>query len=126
MSVTKRELRELTNNKFSDLAIQCVDDEWQIVGKFCRCSYKGNNTWDVWICNPDTLAAGLSQRKLRAITKIIPTGSTFRELTGEGVYQSMSIEALLLSRSVLGIRKRRVVSEQQKENLAYWRKSAAP
>ena len=125
MSITKRELRELTNHKISDLAIRCVDDSWEIVGKFCRCSYLGDNNWDVWICNPDNLTAGLSQRKLRAIARKVPPGTTFRELTGEGLYDCMPTEALLLNMRVLGIRKRRVVSEQQKAILANWRKSVA-
>ena len=125
MSITKRELRELTNHKISDLAIRCVDDEWQIVGKFCRCSYLGNNTWDVWICNPDNLTAGLSQRKVRSIARNLRLNAPFRELTGEGVCDSVTTEALLLNRAVLGIRKRRMTSPAQLENLARGRRLKA-
>lgn len=108
--VTKRDLEAITQDSFARNAIRKIDEEWTVVGRFCRCVYNGDETWDVWLCNPDNLAQGLSERKVSAIYGRIadkcPDAGPFRRLTGEGIYPSMPTETFLLSASFLGIRRR--------------------
>lgn len=108
---TRADLEQVTRRAFSGPAYRCVDDEWQVVGKFCRCAYLGNGHWDVWVCNPSDIAAGLTSRKVsgivRRIAEISPRSGPFHELTGEGYYPTMPTEVLLRSMAPLGISKRR-------------------
>lgn len=111
---TRAELEQITSKAFSSSAYRCIDDEWIIVGKHCRCAYLGSNCWDVWVCNPADLVAGLTQRKVRSIAariaELFPLPGGFIELTGEGVYPCMSTAELLQSAPVLGIKKRRAAN----------------
>lgn len=105
------QLEQVTSKKSSSTAYRCIDDEWQVVGKYCRWSYLGKDQRDVWICNPADLVAGLTQRKVRGISNriadLLPVQTGFRELTGEGVYESMFTADFLRSAPLLGIKRRK-------------------
>jgi len=127
---TRRMLEDVTGKAFATSAYQCADDEWMVQGKFCRCSYLGNDCWDVWLCNPDNIRDGLTQRRVRSIhARIIEFARQevpFRELTGEGVYPVISTELLTKCAPLLGIKRRRKVSREVLETLAIARKEKAP
>lgn len=112
--MTLQVLKEVSRNSFAHSAYRLIDDEPTIVGKWCRCTYLDHGLWDVWLCNPENIAAGLTVRKVRSIHAQITQNSRgpgpFRELTGEGVYLGMPTDVLILNRIVLGIPKRRAVS----------------
>lgn len=107
--MNKAKLTDATNGAFSEPAYRCIDREWMVVGKFCRCTYNGDQTWDVWLCNPEDIRAGLTQRRVRSIAQKVRVNCRFIELTGEGVYPSMTTAELLINRHLLGIRKRRAI-----------------
>ena len=113
---TRAELEQVTQKAFSSTAYRSVDDEWIVVGRYCRCAYLGSDQWNVWICNPADLVSGLSQRKVRAIAAriadLLPLKGGFKELTGEGAYPSMSTADLLRSAPLLGIKKRRTANPE--------------
>lgn len=115
--MNRLDLEQLTGKAFSSSAYRCIDDEWQVAGKFCRAVYLGNGHWDVWLCNTADLDAGLSQRKIRSIAAGIaengPVAGGFRELTGEGVYQRMLTAHLLQNAPLLGIKRRRSVNPER-------------
>ena len=125
----RADLQRLTQRAFSASAYRSIDDEWQVVGKYCRCTYLGNDHWDVWLCNPKDMVSGLSQRKVRAISARIAAtelrNGGFRELTGEGVYDAMPTATLLKSARYLGIKGRRAPSPAQLEALSRARRAAA-
>ncbi len=105
--MNKAKLIEASHVAFSEPAYRCIDREWIVVGKFCRCGYNGDQTWDVWLCNPKDIRAGLSHRRIRSIANKVRANCRFIELTGEGVYPSITTTELILDRHLLGIRKRR-------------------
>jgi hypothetical protein len=126
---TRADLETITQKAFSSTAYRIVDDEYIVVGKHCRCAYLGNDCWDIWLCNPADLVAGLSQRKVRSISariaEILPQQGGFRELTGEGVYPSMSTADLLRSAPLLGIKRRRAANPEATRRLMEHRSAAA-
>ena len=126
----RRDLEGITGNAFASSAYQNVDGEWILRGKFCRCAYLGNKRWDVWLCNPQNIRDGLTQRKVRSITariaELSPQEVPFRELTGEGVYPVMYTDLLVKSAFLLGIKRKRRSSAKALESLANARKKKAP
>ena len=115
---TKKSLRALTRGELSDRCIQKIEGEWQLVGTYCRCTLlPDGDAWDVWVCNPADLRAGLGQRRVRAIRKSMPD-LKFTELTGEGFFPRVPTARLLDSRVNLGLRKRARFSDEHKEKLA--------
>lgn len=107
------ELKQLTKQAFAHSAY--VSD-WEgiaeVVGRWCRASYNGDGTWDVWVCNTKDLAAGLSSRRLNALIRAVeaeksPTRTQLQRLTGEAVYPAMPTDTLLIIAPLLGVKKRR-------------------
>ncbi len=107
--------------RISKTAIRQVDDEWRVVGKFCYVTKdETGDTWDIWICSPSNLVAGLGRRKVRNIISRLEscTGEHFHELTGEAWGKVRGTEIILQNLDHLGIRKKRQISEEQRRKLA--------
>ncbi len=118
--MNQTEIYDAFDGRISKTAIQLVDDEWRIVGNWCYVIYDGNNMWDVWICNPPCLRDGLGQRKVKNIIcsfkGVVKT--PFRELTGEAYTKVQGTDAILNNLGLLGIRKKRQISEAQRKKQA--------
>ena len=65
----------------SPSAIKKIDDEYEIVGKFCRIIMFDDWQIDLWLCNPANMSKGLSKRKLNNLVSAleVPVESTFRD-----------------------------------------------
>ena len=115
--MNKTQIFSAFDGKISKTAIQCIDDEWQIKGKWCYVAPDDNNgnVWDIWLCNPNDIAVGLSQRRVRSINHALEsTGKMeFNELTGEAWGKVRDKEVILENLKLLGIRKKRIVSPEQ-------------
>jgi len=127
----KREWLEYFRERVSRSAIRQESGEMVIRGKWCEITQVGDRL-DVFICNPDDMQAGLGQRKVtnivRALEKTAQEG-VFTVLNGEAYTQGLSVEIVCQHLSLLGIRKKRRVSEKQKavlsERLARMRRGGA-
>lgn len=113
-------LREIFGNDVSSSAFQMIDTELNIVGKWCRITQDSELVFDVWICNHADLNSGLGQRKVRNIISRLnsPAGSPFHELTGEAWGKVRDKEIILENLPVLGIKKKRRVSDEQRKSMA--------
>lgn len=109
-------LREIFRNDVSSSAFKLIDGELTIVGKWCRLTLDDDGAFDVWICNPDDLYSGLGVRKVRSVISRLnsPAGSPFHELTGEGWGKVRGKELILQNLALLGIKKKRRVSDEQR------------
>ena len=108
--MTKREMEALTRNRFSRNSIRDVNGEMTVVGKYCRCTYNGADRWDIWVCNHENIAQGLSERKIAAIDTRIsqntPEKTGSYRFAGEGAYLGIPTDKLLLNGPLLGIKGR--------------------
>lgn len=123
--LTKTQIHRAFNGRVSKSMLSdqwCgVTDEWAIVGKYCRilpAKDEGTLVWDVFICNPDDVMDGLTERKLSAILRRIeerlgkdPSATLY---DGEAAVL-MTADEVVACLDILGIRKARVVTEEQKE-----------
>jgi len=113
----------------SPSAIELIDDEYEIVGKFCRIIMFDDGRIDLWLCNPSSMAEGLSKRKLNSLVSAleVPVESTFSDkvtkyisfnvLEGEA-WVNLELPGLILNNlKLLGIRKKRKLSIAQKQSL---------
>lgn len=107
--------------------------EFAVVGKFCRVVDLNYGSLDVWLCNPRDQAKGLGTGKLRNIIRGIEQrcfgeeaifddsapyaaiNGRWQVLDGEAFCQHLSTEQILQSLDLLGIRRKRKVSEAQKQ-----------
>ena len=115
--MNKTDIYNAFDGKISNTAIQRFDDEWRIVGKWCYVATDDEigDVWDIWICNPNDIAKGLSQRRVRSIILALEsTGKMkFNELTGEAWGKVRDKDVILENLKLLGIRKKREVSPEQ-------------
>ena len=117
--MTKQEIFDAFQGEISKTAIIQKDGAWRIVGKWCEIERVGN-LWDIFICNPGDMTKGLGQRKVNNIIdrlKIPPTNGTFRILNGEAYTQVQDINLILQNLSLLGIRRKRRLSEKTRQAL---------
>lgn len=107
-----------------------LDPEWAVVGKYCRIT-PVPGSWDVWLCNPRDLAAGLSSRKLTSMLKAIadkadPSNAPhspknalkvggWTMLDGEAYSRGLSADTIARCLRNLGIRRKRAMSEEQRK-----------
>ncbi len=105
------------------------ETEYGLQGKYCFIAPLGNNKFDIWIGDPNNLAKGLGQRKLRNIvTKLSKSlsGSKFTELTCEGYGVIEGTELILSNLDLLRIGRKRTLSpetlEKRRAQLANVRK----
>ncbi len=120
--MTKAEIIALFPD-ISPKAIRMGQDGLEIRGKWAVVTPM-EDYWDVWIMNPLNLSKGLSQRKVRNMRRAIEAcvKTDFHELTGEAwfrVYDPVEISKI---RHLLGIRKKKRVTESQLETLRKYSK----
>ena len=118
--MNKKDIFDAFNGEISKKAIIQKDGAWRIVGKWCEIERVGD-LWDIFICNPDNMTDGLGQRKVHNIIdrlKIPPINGTFRILNGEAYTQVSDINLILSNLSLLGIRRKRRLSEKTRHEHA--------
>ena len=117
--MTKSKLFTTFDGKISKSAIKHIDDEWQIEGKYCRVSLL-DGAWDLWLCSPDDIQKGLSTRRINNILTQLekhPVKATFTKLTGEAYCNATPMVLILDNLDLLGIRKARVYTPEQKAKM---------
>jgi hypothetical protein len=116
--MNKTDLFNFFDRQISEKAIRKVDDEWRIVGKFCYVTVMEDGvTIDIWLCTPTDIAKGLSPRTLthRVNALKVIVGDAVTELTGEAYTQTQHKDAVLQNLKLLGIRKARHVTDEQRQ-----------
>lgn len=113
-------LREIFGNDVSSVAFKLINGELNIIGKWCRITLEDNGVFDVWICNTADIQKGLGAQKVRNIISRLnyPAGSPFHELTGEAWGKVRGKEIILQNLPLLGIKKKRRISDQQRKQMA--------
>ena len=113
----------------SPSAIKVIDDEYEIIGKFCRIIMFDDWRIDLWLCNPSNMVKGLSKRKLNSLVSAleVPVESAFRDkvtkpipfnvLEGEAWINLDLPDLILNNLKLLGIRKKRELTAIQKQSL---------
>ncbi len=126
--MTKNDLLE-TFPTVSPSVIKKIDDEYEIVGKFCRIIMFDDWQIDLWLCNPANMSKGLSKRKLNNLVSAleVPVESTFRDkvtksisfsvLEGEAWINLDLPDLILNNLKLLGVRKKRELNSIQKQSL---------
>ena len=126
--MTKNDLLK-TFPTVSPSVIKKIDDEYEIVGKFCRIIMFDDWQIDLWLCNPANMSKGLSKRKLNNLVSAleVPVESTFRDkvtksisfsvLEGEAWINLDLPDLILNNLKLLGIRKKRELTATQKQAL---------
>jgi len=126
--MTKNDLLE-TFPTVSPSVIKKIDDEYEIVGKYCRIIMFDDWQIDLWLCNPANMSKGLSKRKLNNLVSAleVPVESTFRDkvtkpisfsvLEGEAWINLDLPDLILNNLKLLGIRKKRELTAIQKQSL---------
>lgn len=113
----------------SPSVIKKIEDEYEIVGKFCRVIIFDDGKIDLWLCNPKKMFNGLSKRKLDSLVKAleVPTKGSLNDQTKESIsftvvdgeaWLNLDLPDLILNNlKVLGIRKKRELSISQRQSL---------
>jgi hypothetical protein len=119
-----KQASKLVGGLISKTCIRKRDGEWVILGKKCVISPLDDGTWDLWICNPADLAAGLHQKTVNNIVRKlekVPQKGPFVVLNGEAYVHLPGIAGLATNRDLLrllGIRCRKRLTSAQKKALA--------
>ena len=112
--MTKQEIFDSFDGYFSKKGIVTIDDENRLVGKYCQLAPLDNGEWDLWI------GWNLSVRSLNCKLALLPSSWPFVRLNGEAYVQiplnDFKSQAPLLQR-VLGVRKRKIISEEHKAKM---------
>lgn len=128
---SKQQIFDAFDGRISKMAIQPVDQGFGIFGRWARILPLPGNVWDVFVCNQADMVAGLSPRKVTAVMTGIAdrldpenaphcpdfaeqTGG-WRILDGEACSQYLSPAQILQVLSLLGIRRKKQVSEEQRK-----------
>ncbi len=129
--MNKTQIEVAFYGRVSPTAIQLVDGEVRIVGKWCSITHDGKDrtgqdVYDIWICNPANIGDGLGQRKVRNILHALnlPLGTSFRELNGEAWAKVRGTGLILQNLALLGIRQKRQITPEQHRKLAIQLKAA--
>ncbi len=118
--MTKNELFDAFDQKISKKAIVSRGGEFVIQGRFCVIAFEEPDLWDIWVCNPDDLSSGLTQRKVSGIIATLQKSEgwgVFRELTGEADVRVRDKQLILNNLSVLGIKKKQEYSPETLEKM---------
>ena len=125
--MNQSEIFSAFGGRISLSAIRLLDDGWEVVGKRCRILPIGE-TWDVFVCNPDDMYSGLSQRRVKAIIsgtekRLSDVGKphkngVWRVLDGEAYTQALDADQIVETLDLLGIRKAKRLPDQQRRALA--------
>jgi len=108
-------LREDFKDHVSRSAFQSIDGDLALVGKWGRV-IKMDDIYDCWFIGPNLTP--LSSRRINAIAENLPVEGGFRKLTGEGWVQVRGKAEVLAMLPLLGIKKKRVLSEESRRTLA--------
>ena len=113
--MTKTELYEFFNQKISKTAFVLDNDEYMLVGKFCKIAVYENGLIDIWICNTKDLTKGLGTGKVNNIIAglNLPVGTPVTVLNGEAYTKVRDFNIVVTAARVLGIRKKRVLTPEQ-------------
>jgi len=127
--VTKAEIISAFGDTLSSSAIQLINGEYEVVGKFCRIIIFDDGHIDLWLCNPTDMFNGLSKKKLNRLVDAleVPVESTFNDKTTKSIsfnvldgeaWLNLDLPDLILKNlKLLGIRKKRELSPIQKQSL---------
>ena len=117
--MNKSALYEYFNQKIAKSAIQNIDDDWLVVGKYCRVGLDEDGQIDVWICNHKDIPAGLGTRKVKNILSSLnlTVKTPFMELNGEAWMKTRNKDLILRNLKLLGIRAKRQLSPEALEIL---------
>ncbi len=117
--MNKQQLFDYFDQKISKTAINNIDGDWLVTGKFCRIGIDEDGQVDLWICNHRDITKGLGTRKLRNILSTIKSLTTAKihELNGEAWVKLSDKSVVLLSLPLLGIRKKKVISQKHLNRL---------
>ena len=117
--MNKKQLFDYFDQKISMTAIQNVHGDWLVTGKFCRIGIDEDGQINLWICNHKDIAKGLGTKKLRNILSTLKslTTAVVHELTGEAWVKLQDKGVILASLSLLGIRKKKVMSQEHLNRL---------
>jgi len=108
ISMNKQELYDYFMQKISKVAIQDIDGEYMITGKFCRVGIDPDGQIDLWICNHRDLYKGLGQGKVNNILQAINSHvkTRFSIVNGEAWGKLQDKAVILKNLKILGIRKK--------------------
>ena len=117
--MNKTELYDFFDQRISQSAIQFIDYEYMVVGKTCRNSVDDDGQIDIFICNHDNLYEGLGTRALRTRLDAVktPAARLVVELNGEGYIKTRDKDSVFRAMRLLGIRKKKQVSQEVLDRL---------
>ena len=108
-------LREIFKDDVSSSAFKVIDGETRIVGKHGQLSVIGNY-FDVWFVGKDL--EPLSSRRLTNLANNPIAKEGLVRLDGESFYQTKDESRVRLTLPLLGVKKRRKLSQEQIETLS--------
>ena len=115
--MNKMELYNALDAQISPTVIIQKDGHYVVQGKWATVTPMDSGIFDVWIHNPADVAKGLGTGKVNNIIKAMPSSVTVRQLDGEADCELTAGQVLAVLK-VLGIRRKRVMSEEQKAAVA--------
>lgn len=120
--MTKEDIFNYFDQKISKVCFIPEDEpgNYMLVGKFCIIQEHSENIWDILICNQKNMKKGLGTGKVRNIASVLvetAVKDTYREMNGEASMLVQGNETILNNLKILGIRRKRIVSEEQKEKM---------
>jgi len=109
----RAQIRRLLSPYVSGPAFQPDDQDppsLKVVGKWGEIGRFPDGTWDVWLHTEE----GLGTKKLNNMLAKVPASIKPVVLTGEAFFQTEDTEAVVAFLPVLGVAKKRHMSEEQK------------
>ena len=101
--MNKSELFAAFERQIAQRAIQLIDGEWEIVGKWCRIQRMGEK-WDLFICNPSDMYNGLGQRKVNNIIRaLIDDGVIVHDPESKRWRATAGIESITIPDTIQGV-----------------------
>ncbi len=107
-------LKKLFCDHVSSSAFKTIDGEKRIIGKWGQISLL-DDIFDVWLVQPDL--SPLTEHRITSIEKNLQLNSPLIRLTGEAYFQTRDINMVRKSFPLLGIKKKRQLSEDSKAKL---------
>ena len=104
---------------YSKTAYRVIDGEPALVGKFGRITQLDNGDFDVWFIGPDL--SPLGERKIGVIERNLSVEGPLNRLNGEAYIQGRGAAFLRETADLCGVRKKRRVSQKERDRLARMR-----
>lgn len=108
-------LRTYFGNDASGSAFKTVDGQLRIIGKWGQVEIVGEY-FDIWLVKPDI--SPLSGQKLGALLTKLRKSDEFTVLNGEAYYQTTDIEYVRQTLPLLGVRRKRRLTDETRKKLA--------